>query len=94
MVAIKPGAKTQKVLPKLRQSRLVLVKETPPTVDEAVRASLRLEEEVEAESRRQWGKVRSLVRVEGDGNCFFHCMALHSNCRAAEMRHISAAQWK
>ena len=43
MVAIKagakkPGAKTQKVVPKLRQSRLVLVKkETPPTVDEAIR---------------------------------------------------------
>ena len=43
MVAIKagakkPGAKTQKVVPKLRQSRLVLVKkETPPTVDEPIR---------------------------------------------------------
>ena len=38
MVAIKAGAKTQKVVPKLRQSRLVLVKkETPPTVDEAIR---------------------------------------------------------
>ena len=42
MVAIKagakkPGAKTQKVVPRLRQSRLVLVKETPPTVDEAIR---------------------------------------------------------
>ena len=36
--AKKPGAKTQKVVPKLRQSRLVLVKkETPPTVDEAIR---------------------------------------------------------
>ena len=44
MVAVKAGAKTQKVVPKLRQSRLVLVKETHPTVDEAIRASLRLEE--------------------------------------------------